>query len=71
MNLNKELIKFRSFLFKNGFNFKNIKNLDSVELIRFIICFEEEFNLRLKDLEIKNKKINFFLHKIKKNVKKK
>jgi hypothetical protein len=70
MSFNEELDKFKKFLFKNNFNFKNIKNFDSMEVIRFVLSFEKEFKFKLLNYNIREKKINFFLKKIKKNAEK-
>ena len=60
---NKE-IEFKKFLSKNKFKISNIKNYDSLELIRFSLLFEKNYKKKLNIIEIRNKKIDFFLKKI-------
>ena len=57
-------IEFKKFLSKNKFKISNIKNYDSLELIRFSLLFEKNYKKKLNIIEIRNKKIDFFLKKI-------
>jgi len=57
-------LKFKKFLVKNKFKISNLKNYDSLELMKFALSFEKNYKKKLNILEIRNKKINFFLRKI-------